>query len=317
MTPNNSLVLTYNASTWTDTEGVWVRHLSSIHFNGSHGWAVGSGQILHSTDSGQSWENKVPSEIARGVSIPERVFTTDQHSVWVLLLAPDANNCYYSADAGRGWNVQKPASMVRPRDVFFVNKRTGWILSDDGRIPAGDAMIHITHNGGATWDSCELEIKGTARRVKFITSQKGLLIQHTTNPNRTRTICNILTTEDGGYSWKVVKSFNRYIADLCMVTEDCFVVVGEGGFISRSTDGGINWSRCPTKTRDTFNAVKFNSNGIGAAAGDFGLLMTSNDFGHNWTVQPNNCDGSFVDLTFPENNRLLIGATTGIYALSL
>src|SRR5437868_6108574 len=122
----------YDAPGWRDADGsAWYKHLSALHFKGATGWAVASGQMLHSNDGGLSWENTVPLEIDRSVSMAERVFTIDQRSVWVLLLAPrGADSCYYSSNAGREWNLKRPSLMIRPRDIFFVNESDGWILSD-------------------------------------------------------------------------------------------------------------------------------------------------------------------------------------------
>jgi len=309
----------YDAPGWRDADGsAWYKHLSALHFKGATGWAVGSGQMLHSNDGGLSWGNTVPLEIDRSISMPERVFTIDQQSVWVLLLAPrGADSCYYSTNAGREWNQKRLSLMIRPRDIFFVNESDGWILSDDGEIPAGDAMIHITHDGGNSWDAYPLEIKGSASRVRFINASQGMLIQHTTNRNRTQTICNLLTTSDGGYTWRLLKSFNRLIRDLCMVSENDFFVVGEGGFISRTTDGGISWRRTYTKTTDTFNVIEVSSQGRGVAGGDFGLLMVTENFGQQWTRYETDEElNNIVDLSFVRDDQILVAASEAIFSLS-
>lgn len=309
----------YDTPDWRDADGsVWYKYLSALHFQGECGWAVGSGQILHSNNGGLSWKNTIPSEIARGVSMPERVFMVNEQSVWVLLLAPRGqDNCYYSTNAGGQWNSKRPPLMSHPTDVFFIDESTGWILSDDGEIPAGNAMIHITHDGGNNWDTYALEIKGSATRVKFINPRKGLLIQHTTNDDRTRTICNLLTSADGGYTWRLLQSFNWLIRDLCIVTENDFFVVGENGFISRTTDGGLNWRRSYTKTEDTFNAIEVNSNGRGVAGGDFGLLMITEDFGRKWARYERKDElGSIVDVSFIRDDRVLLAASEAIFSLS-
>lgn len=84
---------------------------------------------------------------------------------------------------------------------------------------------------------------------------------------------------DGGRSWRVLKSFTRLITDFSILSENDFVVVGERGFISRTTDGGLTWSRTYARTQDTFNVIEFSTSGIGVAAGDFGLLMVSGRLG--------------------------------------
>lgn len=307
----------YDAPTWRTADGsVWYKYLSALHCKGAYGWAVGSGQILHSRDGGLSWTNSIPAEIGSSVSTPERVFTLNLESAWVLLLSPRAaSNSCYSDTAGREWTIKRVG--IRPRDIFFIDEMNGWIVSDDGEIPAGDALIHITHDGGKSWSDHPLEIKGSATRLKFISPTRGLLIQHTTNEDRTRTICNLLTSTDGGYSWRVLKSFNRLITDMCLVSENAFFVVGEGGFISRTTDGGTNWKRTYTRTESTFNTIEVNNQGRGVAGGDFGLLMFTSDFGQQWTRYETGDElKNIVDLSFIQDDKVLIAASAAIFSLS-
>lgn len=309
----------YAVPGWKDADGsAWYKYLSALHFKGEYGWAVGSGQILHSNDGGLSWTNTIPPQIDHSVGTPERVFTLNRQSVWVLLLAPRAaNNCYYSTNAGQEWFGERLPYMNRPRDVFFVDDTVGWIVSDDGEIPAGEATIHITHDGGRNWEVHPLEIKGSAKRLKFINLRTGLLIQHTTNQDRTRTICNVLVSSDGGYTWHLLKSFNRLITDFCTVSESQFFVVGEGGFISRTTDGGTSWRQTYTRTQETFNAIEVNSHGLGVAGGDFGLLMITDDFGKQWTRhQSEERIDSIVDVSFAGDDRVLLATTSGVLSIS-
>jgi len=100
----------------------------------------------------------------------KRLFVVDQQTAWIIMVSHRAaNNCYYTRDGGEEWWEKRSPALVHPDDILFFDQMRGWIISDDGDIPAGEAMIHITRDGGRTWESLELEISGAAERLKFFT----------------------------------------------------------------------------------------------------------------------------------------------------
>jgi photosystem II stability/assembly factor-like uncharacterized protein len=307
----------YDVPSWKDTDGsIWRKHLDCLHFAGKTGWAVGSGQILRTQDGGRNWSNQI-KELNEGIVMPARVFAIDELTAWVIMVSHRAvNNCYYTRDGGKQWQEKRSPRMVHPDDVFFFDQSLGWIISDDGDVPAGEAIIHITCDGGCNWKQQELEIKGVAKRLRFYTPNEGLLIQHTTNEDQTVTVCNLLRSCDGGHNWRVLKGFNRLITDVCATDRNNIFVVGEGGFISGTTDGGQTWKRCYTRTRKCLNAIELNEHGKGVAAGDFGLIMTTDDAGKHWTNFENHCElNNIVDLSFVEPDRAIVATSTAILSM--
>jgi photosystem II stability/assembly factor-like uncharacterized protein len=309
----------YEVPSWINDDGsVWYKHLHSLKSSGDTIWAVGSEQLLRSPDGGATWTNHITPQLNRGLNTPERVFAINQNSAWILLLAHRAmNNCFYTEDGGTTWTEKRLPLLIHPQDLFFWDENRGWIISDDGDIPADDSMIHITRDGGSSWESLPLDIKGAAKRLKFFMPDRGLLIQHTTNYARTQTICNLLLTKDGGYSWRVLRSFNRLLTDLCILDDQRFFVVGEGGFIASTVDGGASWKRTYTRTRDAFNVIDFNAFGRGIAGGDFGLLMTTVDHGTRWLRRHGDEElDNIVGLcTTTEIDRAIVATTTAIFSL--
>lgn len=179
-------------------------------------------------------------------------------------------------------------------------------------------MIHITSDGGRSWQSRELEISGTATKLKFHTPEQGFLIQHTGADNRTKTICNLLASRDGGENWFVVKSFNRLLTDLHAIDAENFLVVGERGFISRTSDRGMSWKRSYTKVQSCLNVIELNGYGKGIAAGDFGAILISDDHGEHWfrfgeLEEPYNV----VGVSFVDPNQAILATDTSIFSLTL
>ncbi|HWN09702.1 MAG TPA: YCF48-related protein [Pyrinomonadaceae bacterium] len=309
----------YDAPSWTDSDGsVWSKHISAVSFiNKDIGWVVGSGQISYTMDGGMTWANQFNKQMARGMSIPKRVFGVDDRNAWVLMLADRSSpSCYFTRNGGAEWQALRLDSMVHPNDMCFVGEN-GWLISDDGEIPAANAMIHTTLDGGSSWRAHDLEIKGRPSKVRFLNSQKGFLVQVTTNDRRTTTISNLLITEDAGRSWRVVKSFNRRISDLYLATEDHFWVIGEGGFIARTTTGGLNWNRSRTPTNLPLNTITSDGHRKIVVGGDSGVLLVSEDFGEQWSSYEGSLEfDHFVDACFLENNSAICATSTAAFLLA-
>jgi photosystem II stability/assembly factor-like uncharacterized protein len=159
-------------------------------------------------------------------------------------------------------------------------------------------------------------MKGKAERLKFLSTNLGLLTQHSATEDLTRTVCNILRSRDGGHTWRVVKAFNRLITDVSMADEQHFCVVGEGAFIARTSDGGMNWSRTYTKKSGCLNVVETNGDGKAIAGGDAGLLLISQNAGEDWTTYSESGEfDNIIDVSFVENNRAVVATATSIYSL--
>jgi photosystem II stability/assembly factor-like uncharacterized protein len=309
----------YEVPRWQDSDGSSLSSfLTSLHFvNPNVGWAVGANQVLRTADGGRTWVNQIIEDM-KGLNIPERVFTVDESTAWIITLSRrGARGCYVTRNGGEHWEAQPVPEMLHPNDLFFINSELGWIVSSDGSIPLGDPMIHTTRDSGRSWGTHDLEIKGYARRFKFISPNQGLLVQHTTNEDKTVTICNVLISRDGGANWSVLKSFNRLITDLHMIDENTFFVVGGSGFVGRSEDGGASWRQSYTRQRDCLNTVGFDRHSRGIAAGDFGLMLVSEDKGQHWTSHRCLDDlDNFIDVCFFDNGESILATSRGIFSVT-
>ena len=310
----------YDVPTWTDSDGaVWFKHISALSFvNKDTGWVVGSGQVSYTHDGGKTWINQFDEQMANGFALPQRVFAVDHLNVWLLMLSDRSSpKCFFTRDGGERWRVKSLPSLLHPNDIFFVDEKSGWIISDDGETPASNALIHTTLDRGYSWREHELEIKGRPARVRFLNPNKGLLLQVTTNDRKTTTISNILITDDGGHDWRVLKSFNRLITNMHIASDIHFWVIGEGGFIARTTTGGLTWNRCKTTTNQPLNTIAFDGDKKVIVGGDSGVLLVSKDGGQQWSnyTGPLELD-HFVDACFLENNRAICATSTEAFLLA-
>ena len=316
--PSVQLETVYEVPSWKDPDGsTWRKHLDASSFAGSTGWAVGAEQILYTRDSGRSWTSQFEHLCGKAL-LPTRVCAVDGQTAWLVAVSHVArNNCFHTTNAGREWIEKRLPDLLHPTDVFFLDQKHGWIISDDGDIPAGNATIYITNDGGDSWQSRKLEIKGSPRRVKFFTPDDGLLLQHTANESRTRTICNLLRSKDAGRSWRVVYTFGHQLMDFSIANPDTLFVVGVDGFISKSVNAGLDWRRLATSTRDCFNVIRVQSDGEGVAGGDFGLILTTRDYGDHWeSCGQKGAPYNIVDASFVDQHRAILTTSTRILALT-
>lgn len=62
-------------------------------------------------------------------------------------------------------------------------------------------------------------------------------------------------------------------------------IVGKGGIIFKTTNGGLTWLQKNSGTSINLNSVYYSDSNSGYIVGDQGVLLKSNDAGENWTFQ--------------------------------
>src|ERR1041385_2233359 len=90
------------------------------------------------------------------------------------------------------------------RQAIFLNERKGWARTDK--------HLYRTSNGGEVWDRLPLEIGGDSQisSLAFINDSRGWMAvttQHPTDRYGLRNSSQILTTTDGGNTWKLQADF--------------------------------------------------------------------------------------------------------------
>jgi photosystem II stability/assembly factor-like uncharacterized protein len=82
-------------------------------------------------------------------------------------------------------------------------------------------------------------------------------------------------------------------------------IVGAGGLVLKTTDGGATWVNQVSNTTSTLYNVFFKSDTEGWACGAGGTLISTTDGGANWTVHPQSgviSGSTFNEITFVGNN---------------
>ena len=132
--------------------------LASVAFADSrHGWAVGDGIILATTDGGASWRQQgaIEGDTLEDVAFFGVAFADDLHG-WAV---GPSGAILATANGGRTWEPQHSGTTVDLNGVAFADARDGLAVGDsiEGDDPlAGKldgSVILRTVDGGASWSN--------------------------------------------------------------------------------------------------------------------------------------------------------------------
>ena len=147
---------------WQIRPSSWDENTRVAFVSRTTGIRAFCGAVDLTEDGGRTWRAVVGSGAARRYQditavdtcerVPQRLLTVGRgadQEIWILF----ADRSYRSADGGRSWRTSEPpvgpmldaaAGSVEPRDISFVDSRTGWAITATGDI------AH-TRDGGRTW----------------------------------------------------------------------------------------------------------------------------------------------------------------------
>ncbi|RJP69329.1 MAG: hypothetical protein C4539_07855, partial [Ignavibacteriales bacterium] len=132
------------------------------------GWTVnGSGELLSTTDGGNSWFVKEKWEAAGPTNLS---FTNDNGG---FILTPNSN-LLYTNNGGNNWEKIKIDDIKFQTAIDFIDKNTGWLVTMYGlssTIEAGSPVYSST-DGGKNWIQSSI-IKDDLLDVDFANEKEG------------------------------------------------------------------------------------------------------------------------------------------------
>lgn len=194
--------------------------LTSLYFRGDLGWVAGyGGLIFHTSDGGKTWKRQ---EVPATTAINSIYFVDDKHGWavgWVGLILR-------TTDGGASWEqIKSPAAEWTLTLVRFRDSLNGWIVGPFGQILR-------SKDGGASWTKLESPVGSWLTSIRFdntgrgwITAEKGLL-----------------TSEDGGETWKAVNLEGWMFLERLLPVGDTLWAVGPFGIIRQDPAKGGNWT---------------------------------------------------------------------------
>lgn len=286
--------------TWKVQTSNTSRAFNQVYpLNDKEAWIVGSeGAVLHTSNGGNEWE-KPDTGIER--SIASIQFINAQLG-WLLA----GDEVYGTQDGGKKWNrlgklpIDKlPRSgkvgdkvdgdlilNIMPEElgddwgkgeIYFSDEKNGWAV-------VGIWFIFHTQDGGITWDNQLTTgyMSYGQGQISFRDKQKGCVIG-----------TSILCTEDGK-TWterlgikpagsKSIEGFTVIPRGIDFFNESIGWVVGNGGQIMKTEDGGKTWNMV-SRQNDCGGPFFVNSMS-GWAYGDDDAICQTDNGGKSWVRQ--------------------------------
>ena len=302
-----------NGLSWVHADVPVSLAITAVSFAGPEQvWATAHhGYLLHSTDSGTSWQIKLTgSDVARlSVGAIEQRVAELQATVdnappdareeleWVL---DDAMFALDEATAAIDEGMTTPLL-----NVWFANDRDGYVLGAYG-------MFLRTRDGGKTWtvegnrlenpDNYHLyDIARTSSGTVIVVGEAGMLLR----------------SPDDGNEWeRVDAAYTGSYFGAVAGSDDSLLIYGLRGNVFRSEDQGATWTAVDTGDSRTLMCGAAGDDGSVILAGAAGAVLQSHDAGSSFSVVPTEGNRVYSGVTFAPDGRVLLVGFGGISIVS-
>jgi len=260
--------------------------LRALDFLGPRtGWAVGDrGVIWKTIDGGQSWTLLPSPSPVHWTSV---CFLTDRIG-WVAggrtvpYTHQNVGSLMMTRDGGESWQVLVQETWPRFHHVQFFDLENGIAVCDGSpKCPSG---VLATTDGGQSWMPCAGESPTGWRGGAFVSPASGI-------------VCGMRGAQ--GYVAESTLQTNpinqfglRGLHAVCLNGEGSGWLVGDGGTVQRTENGGVSWALpdqpVPKAVRDTvnFRAVAQRGGRVWIAGTPGSFVLHSRDNGQSWETQP-------------------------------
>jgi photosystem II stability/assembly factor-like uncharacterized protein len=255
------------------------------------GWIVGNGgAIFRSDDGGMNWVRQTSgvTDNLRAVS-----FADTTHG-WVV---GDAGVILATTD-GTTWVRQTSGLTTALFGVHFISATTGWAVGAGGQIrkTANGGTVWLPQTSGSTYD---------IRSVRFVDTDVGWAVGY----------YYAFRTTNGGTTWApFTRSAIQYNA-IFPTTVNAALIVGAGGVVETTADGGLTWSTRTSGTTAKLDAVVFLDALNAVTAGASGAVLSSSNGGSTWIDRRGGTVDNLRDVSFVDAaNGWAVGAAGRIVA---
>lgn len=206
------------------------------------GWAVGNdaggnGAIIHTFDSGATWERQGAGLFA-GLDL-DAVIAVDTRTAWVVGAAANGySSIYRTTDAGMSWTRMGSAADLPNAALHKIN------MPDARNIWAvGDGAIVHSSDGGASWVN-QTPAGYASAMFQGVFSPDGVNVWAT--GDKLNGYATVLKSTDAGLSWtRQSNGFDPDVGHILGVdgvdASNAWAVGGPDGNVLRTVDGGSSW----------------------------------------------------------------------------
>lgn len=225
--------------TWTKiATGLLSEPLAVSFVSRTTGWITGrSGVIRKTTDGGLTWQQQVSGttytlwdvqflDTSRGFSVG---YGTNEGII------------LRTQNGGSTWVNVTPGSISKIEVVQFVDSTHGWV-GGDLTVTGSPPVFFRTTNAGTTWENPILDPSLRIDRFYFVNRNRGWAYGvYPPDPSQT----SLMTTSDGGATWieqeRDSTSADMFGGGVSFVDSLTGWMVGHGGSIWFTSNGGLNW----------------------------------------------------------------------------
>jgi len=258
---------------------VFPDSVSVIRFIGTFGYGYnkdGTGSVSTSIDNGITW-----SAYDLGFGGGNFYFTTPNDGFCNV-----QNFIGRTLDGGKTWKLDTTYVGVDIHAFASFDSLRIMAVGADYYVPANHghnaAGIFLTTNGGDSWHyASSIYFNDIAfNNIAFLDSTSIIIIADTKNIFRSSNLsysvqpCNL--GDSSGTLLEGVSAPNK----------NNIIIVGEGGKIFRSNDGGLTWQKQNSGTTANLYAVNFIDSSNGWAVGDNGIILNTINAGYSWVNPP-------------------------------
>lgn len=204
---------------------------------------------------------------------PRHLYDIEIKSEDTLYCAGELATVIKTINSGTNWVAQTSSITGDLTGISFINAVTGLAVGGGGRVMR-------TINGGINWLFISNPTSGLGGGVQFVTSNTAYAIGD-----------QIIKSTDSGLNWSVIADYSNILNGLYFTDSLTGTVVGTGGLIITTTNGGINWTQrlmmLPVQLADSImGCVHYINSQTGYAGGILGIVVKTTNAGINWSYVP-------------------------------
>jgi len=222
------------------------------------GWVLNGGRLYRSDDAGRSWMVQglpVAGDDVRGIQF------VDARTAFLRLdspcppgygTAPCGPRLMVTDDGAQSWRL----AGLLPQDgqVHMLDRRRGVCVGDTGAV--------VTHDGGATWGGTALpgnpDVNAPTRLARgtgALWLLRGDQLLRSADAGASWAQVDLPQPRTWGIGWRSASGGDRHLNDLHFAPDGMGWIVGDGGLVLASTDGGATWQRQATGTSTNVTSV--------------------------------------------------------------
>ncbi|HPO61755.1 MAG TPA: YCF48-related protein [Candidatus Kapabacteria bacterium] len=258
---------------WDAISTGYYQSLNNIQFlDNLNGWAAGNyGEILKTTDGGQTWEEKKSPIITDNIEYFQ--FFNSNTGITVSHYTDPYNNYLYfykTTDGGKEWFKISEVTDIYSAEFFFLNEQYGWAVFF---LSTGEYSIYNTTDGGQYWRTQKSYQDTSIEKIQFINENIGYALCYNGS---------IAKTTDSGKNWNTITiDTTEYFRSMHFIDENNGWITSYYGNILKTSDGGNSWE-IQFKCSEHFRLIQFLDENNGWAISDDSKSFRTTDGGESW-----------------------------------